>query len=45
MKKKCIVGVLIVAAVFLCAIYFTGKTAAQKDEWHHKTIQGEVADI
>ena len=44
MKKKCIVGILI-AAVLLCAVYITGKTSTPKDEWHHKTIQGEVVDI
>ena len=45
MKKKCIVGILTVAAVLLCAIYFTGKISAPKDDWHHKTIQGKVADV
>ena len=44
MKKKCIVGILI-AAVLLCAVYFTGKKSAPKDDWHHKTIQGKVADV
>ena len=45
MKKKYVIGMLIIIAVLPWIIHFAGTASVKEDEWHHKTIQGTVTDI